>query len=117
MRFSPDGERLLVAECRSNCWALFTVGGLLFQRVSLGAGPAGCEAPSDHDVSFGAGGEVMVAHNGAHSIMVFSADGSILLKTWGAPGIGTGEFQHPRSLAVAGPCLYFMDDSRVQVFV
>ena len=77
---------------------------------------AGVLADGYNDVSFGAGGEIIVADEGNLRICVFSLVGDTLIKTWGSQGTATGEFEYPTALAVAGSYLYVMDGSRVQVF-
>ncbi len=67
-------------------------------------------------MSFGSGGEIIVADNGNHRICVFSPVGDTLIKTWGSQGTAAGQFHHPSALAVSGSYLYVMDDTRVQVF-
>ena len=59
-----------------------------------------------------------MADYGNHRICVFSADGSMLLRSWGSEGTGDGQFKYPTALAVRGSRLYVLDNSspRVQVF-
>ena len=77
---------------------------------------AGALAYDWKDVSFGAGGEIIVADSGNHRICVFSPDGDTLVKTTGSYGTAAGQFECPLVLAVSGWYLYVMDNTRVQVF-
>lgn len=62
-------------------------------------------------------GLLFVADTVAHDIKVFDVMGQ-LVKTFGAPGDGVGEFNAPTHLAFSGGHLYVSDtlNSRVQVF-
>jgi tripartite motif-containing protein 71 len=111
IRFTPDGSRLLVAECNNMRLSLFTVDGVFVKHIGAGA-----LAMYGKDVSFGAGGEIVVAESRNHRICVFSPDGDTLIKTWGSEGNAASQFEYPQALAVSGSHLYVMDDKRVQVF-
>jgi hypothetical protein len=71
---------------------------------------------SNSDVSFGAGGEIIVADFSNHRICELSPDGDTVIKTWAAWGTTAGQFQYPKALAVTGSFLFVMDATRVQVF-
>ena len=111
IRYTPDGTRLLVAELNNRYLLVFTVEGVFVKRICTGILSKG-----DKDVSFGAGGEIIVADKDKHRICVFSPDGATLIKIWGSRGTTAGEFQYPNVLAVSGSYLYVMDKTRVQVF-
>jgi DNA-binding beta-propeller fold protein YncE len=111
IRLTPDGTCLLVAEYRNGRLSLFTVDGVFVKHIG-----AGELAKGPKDVSFGAGGEIIVADSGNHRICVFSPDGDTLIRTWGSYGTAAGQFEYPRALAVSGLYLYVMDHTRVQVF-
>ena len=99
IRFSPDGTCLLIAECSHGRLSLFTVDGVFkfVKRVGAGVGSDGY-----NDVSFGAGGEIIVADCDNSCICVFSPDGDTLIKAWGSKGAAAGQFEYPTALAVFG---------------
>jgi DNA-binding beta-propeller fold protein YncE len=111
IRFTPDGTCLLVAEYINSRLSLFTVDSVFIKHIGSGVLYDGLK-----DVSFGAGGEIIVADSGNHRICVLSPDGDTLIKTWGSEGTAAGQFEFPHALAVSGSYLYVMDNTRVQVF-
>ena len=111
IRFTPDGECLVIAEYCTSRLSLFTVNGVFMKHI--GACVLSCDW---NDISFGAGGEIIVADSGNHRICVLSPDGDTCIKTWGSEGTAAGQFQYPKALAVLGSHLYVMDRTRVQVF-
>jgi hypothetical protein len=111
IRFTADGTCLLVAEYDNRRLSLFTVDGVFMKHIGAGA-----LADGWRDVSFGAGGEIIVADRHKHRICVFSSDGDTLIKTWGSHGTAAGQFIFPTALAVSGSYLYVIDDTRVHVF-
>ena len=112
IRFTFDGTCLLVAEGCNRRLSLFTVDGVLVKHIGAGI----ISNWSDNDVSFGAGGEIIVADCRNHRICVFSPDGDTLIKTWGSIGDAAGQFKFPTALAVSGSSLFVLDNTRVQVF-
>ena len=111
IRFTPDGACLLVAECSNHWLSMFTVDGVFMKRIGVGVLDDGF-----NDVSYGAGGEIIVADFGNHRVCVLSPNSDTLIKTWGSEGTVAGQFRFPTSLAVSGSYLYVMDGSHVQVF-
>jgi DNA-binding beta-propeller fold protein YncE len=111
IRFTSDGTCLLVAKWGNHRLSLFTVDGVFMKHIGVGV-----LSDYDKDVSFGAGGEIIVADSDNHRICVFSPDGDTLIKTWGSQGSAACEFDYPTALAVSGSYLYVMDKTRVQVF-
>ena len=110
-RFTPGRACLLVAECYNGRLSLFMVDGLFIKHIGAGVLAGGLK-----DVSFGAGGEIIVTDCENHRICVFLPDGDTLIRTWGSQGTAAGQFQYPKALAVTGSYLYVMAGSRVQVF-
>jgi hypothetical protein len=113
IRFTPKGDRLLLAEQCNSRLSLFTVDGSFLKHIGVGM----LSTCLRNDIEFGAGGEIIVADSRNNCICVFSSDGDTLLKSWGSKGCSPAEFQYPVALAVAGPQLFVMDNTRVQVFV
>ena len=111
IRFTFDGSSLLVAEYRNCRLSLFTVDGIFVRHIGVGVLGDGWM-----DVTFGAGGDIIVADCDNHRICVFSPDGDTLMKTWGSEGTEDCQFHSPQALAVSGTYLYVMDRTRVQVF-
>ena len=111
IRFTPDGAGLLVAEHGNVQLSLFTSRGVFQKQICAGLLDNGPQ-----DVSFGAGGEILVADSCNPRICVFSPAGDTLITTWGAYGTAAGEFLCPKGLAVSGSYFYVMDNTRVQVF-
>jgi DNA-binding beta-propeller fold protein YncE len=111
IRFTPGGLSLLAAEYINRRLSLFTVDGVFIKHI-------GARVLSDglKDVSFGTGGEIIVADSTNHRICVFSPDGDTLIKTWGSYRTAVRQFDFPKALAVSGSYLYVMDKTRVQVF-
>jgi sugar lactone lactonase YvrE len=101
-KFSPDGKLLL----------------------SIGK-PGGADAPDccwqPNDVITNEKGEIFVAmvHGAGGRIMKFAPDGKKLLRTWGEPGNGPGQFSTPHSLAFDSKGRLFVADRgnvRIQIF-
>ncbi len=71
-----------------------------------------------HDVALDADDNVYIADSGNHRIQVFDPQGK-LLRYWGTPGRGNGQFNNPTSLTI-GPDgrLYVLDKDnyRIQIF-
>ena len=111
IRFFPNGTCLLLAEYFNRRLSLFSEDGVFIKHIG-----AGILASGYKDVSFGAGGEIIVADWGSHRICLFSPDGGTLIKTWGSRGTAAGEIYYPSALVVSGSYLYVMDKTRVQVF-
>ncbi len=112
--FTPDGKSLLAAEYRNNRLSMFCVRDGSWQQ-HIGAGMV---SHGNNDVALTAAGEILVADFGNNRVCVFSADGSTLLRSWGTPGSGDGQFAFPTALALVGAKLYVLDGdgTRVQVF-
>lgn len=114
LRFTSDGQSILVAEYSNKRLSMF--------RVSDGALEDFCcegrVSDGYKDVEIAPNGEIVVADYGAHRICVFSADGHTLLRTWGATGVGAGQFKSPTALALIGKNVFVLDrfSARVQVF-
>jgi hypothetical protein len=102
---------LLAAEFYNRRLSLFTVDGVFAKHIGANALSA-----YDKDVSFGAGGEILVAEQVNHRIRVFSPDGDTVIKAWAAWGTTAGKFTYPKTLAVSGSYLFVMDITRVHVF-
>lgn len=112
IRFTPDGEHILVAEY-SNKLSLFTLMGEA--KGSLGVGSLGV---AHKDVAFTCVGEVIVADFCNHRVCVFSPDSGAMVRCWGGVGVSNGQLKFPTALAVANNKLYVLDceTPRVQVF-
>jgi sugar lactone lactonase YvrE len=100
-KFSPDGK------------VLMTIG-----KPGGAVGDECCFQPND--VITNEKGEIFISesHNSGGRIRKFSSDGK-LLKTWGEPGSGPGQFNIPHSLALDSRGRLFVADRanhRIQIF-
>jgi hypothetical protein len=100
-KFSPDGK------------VLMTIG-----KPGGAAGTDCCFQPND--VITNAAGEIFISegHSGGGRIRKFSKDGK-LIKSWGEPGSGPGQFNIPHSLAFDTRGRLFVADRanhRIQIF-
>lgn len=77
MRFTPEGDHLLIAESLNNRLSLFTVTGEFVRCIGAG------ELKSPMDVEFANNADILVADKGNRRICVFSPDGSTLLRSFG----------------------------------
>lgn len=110
---SPDDSRLYTLDATNRRVSVFSCdSGALLHHIGQGrlAGPQA--------VSTAANGDVVVADASAHSVLLFSADGT-LRRTIGTHGSGPGEFDKPTAVAMHYDRLYVLeaDKPRVQVFV
>jgi WD40 repeat protein len=114
LRFTPDGQFIIVAELDNERLSMFRVSDGGFVKL-IGFGVV---ADGFKDVQFSPNGELLVADHGNHRVCVFSADGDTLLRTWGTRGFADGQFESPTALALADSKLFVLDEcsSRVQVF-
>ncbi len=114
LRFTPDGQFIVVAERKNNRLSMFAVSDCGFVK-HIGAGVV---ANFEKDVQFAPNGEMFVADYENHRVCVFSADGDTLLRTWGTNGTADGQFQAPTALALVNSKLFVLDQgsARVQVF-
>ncbi len=114
LRFTPDGQFIIVAENENERLSMFRVSDGCFVK-HIGAGVVG---DGHKDVQFAPNGELLVADYENCRVCVFSADGDTLLRTWGTQGTADGQFQYPTALALVDSKLFVLDCSsaRVQVF-
>lgn len=115
LRFSPDGEHLLVVHYTlDGPLSVFTAAG---DHIKSTCWPA---FNNPYDVDFASNGDVIVASWCGHTVSVLSSisGGFSLLRTFGGQSPGPGGFSSPAALAVASGKLYVMDYKRphVQVF-
>ena len=113
VRFTPDNRHIIIAEQYNNRLSLFTVEGAFVKCIGVGAG-LNCPA----DVEFAPNSDIIVASRGDHRIVMFSADGSTVLRSFGDEGSGPGQFKYPTALAMQSGQLFVLDrdNTRVQVF-
>lgn len=122
IRFTPDGTRLAIAERSNNRVSVFTLKGVFVDAVTGPGGDweDGTETKFKYcrDVDFATNGDMIVADTANNRICVFSPDGKVLLRCFGARGIDPGTFSYPISLAMHNGKLVVLDNSskRVQVF-
>ena len=119
VRFTPDGQNLVVAEadgsgaCRVS---MFTIAGELVQCIGQG------ELKRPTDVEFAGNGDLLVCDaplGGRHRVCVYSGNGGLLLRQWGGvESDAEGKFRNPAAMAMRGSQLYVLDcdSARVQVF-
>lgn len=112
LRFTPDGEHLMIAENGNNRMSMFTRYGVFVRCI--GAGTLSCP----FDVAFSRNGDMIIVDKGNHRICVYSADCSTLLRTLGCRGRGPVEFRDPIAVTLHRGRLYVAewDSARVQVF-
>jgi DNA-binding beta-propeller fold protein YncE len=100
----PD-DSVYVADRRTHTVEKFTTGGVFLGNWGRGRfdpTPTFSHKPFNMPagIAFGPSGEMYVADGYGNSVVhKFSPDGK-LLKTWGGPGNGTGQFNIPHALAV-----------------
>lgn len=110
LRLTPDGRHIIVEDTLKNGrLCVFTVTGVFVRNV--GGGKLGY---SSGDLYVAVDGRIVVADI---CVSIFSANGDVLLNSWGRWGGGDGQFKRPCALAVHGDELFVLDHSgRVQVF-
>lgn len=113
IRFTPDGEHLLISEHSNDRLSLFTLTGKFVACGGVGT----LNRPSD--VDFASNGDILVADWFRHRVCVFSPDGGDLLRTFGSEEeTSTVNFKYPTALAMHGGQLFLLDgeSEQVQVF-
>jgi tripartite motif-containing protein 71 len=114
LRFSPDGQFIVIAEYENERLSVFrTSDGGFVKHIG-----ACVVADGLKDLVFAPNGELLVADYGNHRVCVFSADGDTLLRSWGTHGSADGQFKEPTALALVYSKLFVLDfnSARVQVF-
>ncbi len=114
LRFTPDGQYIVVAEDTNSRLSMFHVCDGSFVK-HLGVGLV---ADGPKDVEFTTSGELLVADALSNRLCLFSADGNMLLRSWCVEGEPDGQLEFPVALAMAGSKLFVLDcyRPRVQVF-
>lgn len=112
LRFTPDGNHILIAEWLNDRLSLFTFAGVFVRCIGSGT------LKSPYDVDFAPNGNLLVADRDNHRICVFAPDGFTLLRCFGGDGATAGQFRYPTALALHASQLYVLDrdSGRVQVF-
>lgn len=112
LRFTPDGNHVIITEMGSDRLSLFTLSGDFVRCIGVGL------ISTPLDVDFTSNGDILVPDCDGNRIYVLSSDGFTLLRTFGVEGFGPGQFKTPTALAVHGDLLYVLDraSTRVQVF-
>lgn len=110
LRFTPDGNHILVTELYYNQLLMFTMIGA-FVRCVL-------QSCSTDDVGFASNGDILMPDRSRNRVCVFSPDGVVFLRNFGCRGTGDGQFKVPAGLAMCDDQLYVLDcrTNRVQVF-
>lgn len=112
IRFSPDGNHLLITEDANCRLSVFTLSGGFVRCLGVGL----LNRPSHTEVA--SNGDIVVSEIGGNRVCVLSPDGSSLLRSFGVKGNTNGSFRTPASLAMHDGKLYVLDadSDRVQVF-
>jgi DNA-binding beta-propeller fold protein YncE len=118
-RLDPDGN-VWTTDAKTSIVTKFTPQGKKLLEISVGGVPADCETAfcGTTDVGFGPNGSLFVADGYRNArIVEYTADGR-LVREWGRPGTGPGEFQLPHSIVVGEGVVYVADreNGRVQLF-
>lgn len=105
-------EILIISEIDNRRLSRFKINGQFVGTVETD----GAQKPSD--VCVGNTGEMIVAGFKSQDVIVFSPDGSTVVKRFGSEGNKPGQFKDPFGVAFAQGRLYVLDFSapRVQVF-
>jgi 6-phosphogluconolactonase (cycloisomerase 2 family) len=114
LRFTPDGQFIVAAECFNERLSMFRVSdGGFVKHIGVGVVDDGFK-----DVQFAPNGELLVADYGNHRVCVFDVDGDTLLRTWGTRGAADGQLEWPTALALVNSKLFLLvcNSGRVQVF-
>jgi len=120
IRIDPDGN-VWTADAKSSLVTKYRPDGTTLLEISVGGVPKDCETAfcGTTDVGFGPGGRVFVADGYRNArIMEYTADGR-LVREWGRPGRGPGEFRLPHSIVVDEQGVIYVADrenARVQRF-
>lgn len=113
VRFTPDGNHILIVEEDNGRLSLFTLTGAFVRCIGVGT----LLTPSDVDLALN--GDILVADGGNCRVCVFSPDGA-LLRTFGCEGTGPGQVEAPSALQVYDGQVYALladlGVPRLQVF-
>lgn len=110
VRFTPEGDHLLVAENGNKRLSLFSVTGDFVRAIGVGVinGPVDLDFAPNHDI--------LVA-DFSNVVSVLSHDGSTLARTFGNESGALKQLLRPCAVAVHNGLLYVLDlSARVQVF-
>lgn len=120
IRLDPDGN-VWTTDAKSSIVTKFTPNGRKLLEISVGGVPKDCATAfcGTTDVGFGPRGSVFVADGYRNArILEYTATGR-LVREWGHPGTGPGEFQLPHSIVVDEAGIIYVADrenGRVQLF-
>jgi hypothetical protein len=113
LRISRDGRHVFVAEALNHRVSIFTAHGVHVRSFGSSS-----ELNGPSDVCVTDNGEVVVAGNWNHNVVVYTPDGSKVSRTFGKQGTSNGEFLHSTAVSYVCGKLYVLDlkTARVQVF-
>ncbi len=119
IRIDPQGNVWTVDSSSSMIYK-FTPKGEKLMELSVGGQPAGrTGAIGTTDIAFGPNGRLFVSDGyGNARILEYSAKGA-LVKQWGSPGNGPGQFRQPHSIAIDNQGTIYVADrlnARLQRF-
>lgn len=125
IRFTPDGDTIIVAEGNQGWLSIFTSTGDFVRTITLQDSVQASRfimpQASDVDFSPGPSGDILVVDSYHQTVSVFSIDGAsvVVLRAFGPDLIPTDEvLRKPTAIAVTGGKLYVLSEqsSRVHVF-
>lgn len=113
LRFTPDGDHMLIAEGHPNSrLSLFTLEVDLVRCIGVKT------LGKPYDVDVASNGDILVADAANRRICVLSPKDYTLLRSFGSEGDAPGKFTYPTALAVHEERVFVLDwgSARVQVF-